>query len=414
MVVIFYNIYLPTKEEEDRGRMVNERNETDFDAQRYLIIDAPKIFKEQLAQVRRYARSHFSTPIKVYYNTIGQEGILPKDVQKDICQEPNLDCIHMHHYDQGQEDLTLQNLYEYCQQPPPPQQQLESREDTRRVAYLHAKGSFHKTLYNNKNRVTVTFSVLNKCLDILGNRTMQEGNAEAASGRTCDACGGMFLPIWGPFFSTNMWAAQCSYINKLIPPRDFAHRMQKMHETLWGENASAAIMAGGDASMLLQTRTTTIKPLLRFNMMQDIGPYCMGTGRYGSEHWVASHPSLRPCDARGVRLGTPVAPRQPLTTETVSQLKLLNVQRILRVLQNEQLRWREYFLLPGYLYRTTFLYQTLPPPNSWVWSWFPDGDMWRAKAVQYGLNVVNAFLNHSTTVAAVAVAVPSRNATNQL
>ncbi|KAL7558366.1 hypothetical protein ACA910_004030 [Epithemia clementina (nom. ined.)] len=143
----------------------------------------------------------------------------------------------------------------------------------------------------------------------------------------------------------------------------------------------------------------------------------MGTGRYSNEHWVASHPSLRPCDARGVRMGTPMAPRSTLA-ETIPQWRLLNSRRLKQFLsipnengntidpirreQAKKIRLREYFLLPGYLFRSAFLYRSLPPSQSWAWSWFPDGTFWKGKAQQYGLEVVHAVLNSSSAFIAAA------------
>lgn len=57
----------------------------------------------------------------------------------------------------------------------------------------------------------------------------------------------------------NMWLANCDYIQRLIEPAEFESRMEQMG------------LQGGYAA-------------------------CEGRERYSLEHWVHSHPTVRPCD----------------------------------------------------------------------------------------------------------------------
>jgi hypothetical protein len=52
-------------------------------------------------------------------------------------------------------------------------------------------------------------------------------------------------------------------------------------------------------------------------------------------------------------------------------------------------RLTEYYLLPGYLFKWVFLYHQLPANDSWVWSIFPDGPLWRHRAAVYGTQVMD-------------------------
>ena len=52
--------------------------------------------------------------------------------------------------------------------------------------------------------------------------------------------------------------------------------------------------------------------------------------------------------------------------------------------QHEDVRRREYFLLAGTLFRFYQLYGQAPPPDSWVYQWFPDGDLWRDAVQKHG------------------------------
>ena len=66
-----------------------------------------------------------------------------------------------------------------------------------------------------------------------------------------------------------MWLASCRYVATLLAPPAF----QKGMDTYWGRLGFA--ISGPPA-------------------MQ--GTPWVGTGRYAMEHWVHSHPSVRPCD----------------------------------------------------------------------------------------------------------------------
>jgi hypothetical protein len=134
--------------------------------------------------------------------------------------------------------------------------------------------------------------------------------------------------------------------------------------------------------------------LLVTNLLPVAGPYALGTGRYSHEHWVAGHGTLRPCDVvtmedeerikdatAAAAGGTHTMTTTTMTTtrqmlaprEHINSTKWYGFKRSLttRVLKNKPLRLREYFLLPGYLFRLHVLYpQHGPPPSdSWVWRW---------------------------------------------
>jgi hypothetical protein len=55
-----------------------------------------------------------------------------------------------------------------------------------------------------------------------------------------------------------MFLARCDYVSKLMDPRLFDHAMVEIH-----------------------------------GLRDDS---CLGTGRFASEHWIHSHPTVRPCD----------------------------------------------------------------------------------------------------------------------
>mmetsp|Transcript_12735 Transcript_12735/g.16624 ORF Transcript_12735/g.16624 Transcript_12735/m.16624 type:complete len:343 (+) Transcript_12735:72-1100(+) len=148
------------------------------------------------------------------------------------------------HDKEGGEKETLQMLWQYCRDHPEKQ-----------VAYLHSKGSFHSKPSNEKLRWVLTRSVLsNQCARM--------------SDESCDVCSARFSPVPHPHSPGNMWLAECSYIRHLIDPIEFEEKM-------------SSITFSEYTMQYFETRRSDS---------------CLGLNRYSQEHWVHSHPSVRPCD----------------------------------------------------------------------------------------------------------------------
>lgn len=147
---------------------------------------------------------------------------------------PTNSFINAHH-DEGGEDLTLHTLWEYCK---------HNNHPNVKVVYLHSKGSYHPTESNHKLRNFVTRGALSQeCANLPNN---------------CNVCSSRMSPLPHPHTSGNMWLARCDYIAQLIDP--LALKEGKLPEKFGEDNP------------------------------------CKGRGRYLGEHWVHSHPSVKPCD----------------------------------------------------------------------------------------------------------------------
>jgi len=137
------------------------------------------------------------------------------------------------HHSQADETVTLRSLWKHCRKNPHD-----------KVVYLHSKGSFTRTPENERLRRFLTTGALSQ----------QCSNLPS----TCNVCASRFSPTPHPHTSGNMWLARCSYISKLTDPKKF----EKAMSSIYGEEPDA----------------------------------CIGTGRYAAEHWVYSHPEVKPCD----------------------------------------------------------------------------------------------------------------------
>ncbi|KAL3903735.1 MAG: hypothetical protein SGILL_010335 [Bacillariaceae sp.] len=169
-------------------------------------------------------------------------------IQQD-CEEHGLKCQQMQYFETADEGSTLDSLFDYCLEHP-----------TSIVTYLHDKGSYHSKPENDKMRfMTTKASVSDEC------QTMDPNQCNVCSARFS------FLPHF--HFPGNMWTAHCSYVKNLIRPSEFPERMQEMVD-----------------GVLKQ----------KLFDMEAINPnkkqHMVGVGRFAFEHWISSHPDVKPCD----------------------------------------------------------------------------------------------------------------------
>lgn len=334
---IFYNIFLPG---DTRGRE-----------------NAISIIKEQLGQIGNSLKQQpRNNNVTLYYNMIDSNATMSENEMNLLCLKhaPGLECQLLNRYSKGDEYLTLQNVLEYCR-----------RDDTapsQKVTYLHPKGSFHPTTSQDNWRRSLTEAAIHPdCLD------PPKGD--------CNLCGLLFVPMFTTFIPGNMWTASCSYVRNLLP----LHQFQRRLETTVGD------------TLVMRARKQ-----LRTGLYPDERKDRYGLDRYASEHWIGSHPHLRSCDLdhkgdgsvkhQALRPDEMRFQRAPHTAAKLDGAANLRAQ----VKRKETWRRREIFYLPGLLFKWTRMYQALPPPDSWVWSWFPDGAFWKDAVNEHGLEVVEA------------------------
>ena len=370
---VFYNIYIPptnlTNRKLDGGFVLTNMTE------------GIAVIREQLGQVgSSYAANYYqnnnnnnnngrdgdtrikattksssTTPrLKVYYNTIGEP--INKTLLDDvICRdENNLDCTHMNHYRFAYEDKTLNRLHQYCHANP-----------DHRVIYMHSKGTYHDRGGRNAYwRRHMTHAVTHR-------------DCMVPPDDTCDMCGLMFFATPWLHFSGNFFTARCRYINKLLPIHDFMEKMNVLHVT---------------------TNKYQRQERFLFWIFKNQASY-MALGRYASEAWSGSHPSIVACDmseVRSIDFWKKEVPQREIEANfnfslapraTDARGKYLHIRRTKR--NKETNLVREYYLLAGNLFKWINLYNgEIPPKKSWVWDFFPNGDIWWNGWLRYGDDVV--------------------------
>ena len=242
-LAVFYNAYLPSSTN---------------DTTRQNILDA--IFAPQLAFLgNSYAVVNRTTtkestgagpveiePVKLYYNTI--DFPLNQTWMTKTCAPYHLEPVHLKHYDQAFEEVTLNALHEYCMEHP-----------DRDVIYLHPKGSFHPKESQEYWRKEGTLRAAS-----------EECATSLASAEKCNACGARFHPM-PTHFAGNFWRANCDYVRSSL------------------RNVTEV------EPLFRQTYTTASTILnMSFTLSKEKEPF-LGLERFAAEQWIGSSPAFQPC-----------------------------------------------------------------------------------------------------------------------
>ncbi len=146
-------------------------------------------------------------------------------------------ATHIRHDENGDETGTLGLLWDHCRE----RENLGGK-----VVYIHNKGSFNPKPKNDVLRRFMTRGALSEeCSNMP---------------TTCNVCSSRMSPVPHAHTSGNMWVARCDYVKKLIDPLKFEEAMRTKVNPKEGEES------------------------------------CNGMGRFAAEHWIHSHPGVRPCD----------------------------------------------------------------------------------------------------------------------
>ena len=348
---LFYNVFIPDDQEEAQH--------------------AIGVISEQLGQVAASLKKleKDKQGAALFYNLIGNDHAFPEESMKSLCSKlhPELSCTQIGRYETASEAVTLQDIHDFCQN--------EDVANTR-VTYIHSKGSYHQTLVNTCWRRAVTDAVVHPdCLSPPDDR--------------CNVCGAQFYTRFSTMFPGNMWTAKCSYIKRLLPPLEGGEYDKRKKESvikfmkyrLWGQLSSA--------------------------LWDDRVDY-FGLGRYSSEHWIGTHPSIQPCDMHRPSTNIETMISGSITPEDFEwamgprrrQREKHGANgdgldeipgRMKKLEKDEDAQFREYVFLPGNLLKWFTLYGSdgIPAADAWQWKFFPAGNRWKKLVGEYNENAVD-------------------------
>jgi hypothetical protein len=264
----------------------------------------------------------------------------------------NRTCLEIVAQPKGNEVMMLQPLHEYC-----------VRNPLDRVIYIHTKGTYSVKASNDRLRNVLMKAVMStECVDM------------PAKNGTCNACSTQLAAFPVAHYPGNMWVAECAYVKKLIPPKDFEKAKRKINKDLL--HATKKIGNIGESewyAVNLDNGTTTIKFDGKGLHQIKWNPSWIGVGRYSMEHWLGSHPDFKPCDvfspsddgnpridywAAGINCTALVprlrAPMQDRDCNRDSKGVVLN----------------PWFMHEGKLYEYKALYSKVPDNSSWFYRYF--------------------------------------------
>ena len=330
---IFYNAYVPIGDNKTKN--------------------AIKIIKEQLNE-----RNKTSCGSSIIYTLIGN-----KDVDPIIQQECQPNCTQRAFLPSGNEVDTLQGLWEHCQDHP-----------TDIVTYIHDKGSFHPSGSNSAARRVGTKAALT-CRGLLldhylpvpkietdenrtdvtgegevnGTGTENQSNNKKKENFQCNICSYRFYAF--PVFHarSNMWSATCSYIQNLIPPKDYESSVQTMYK---------------------ETVNHTVLGPTKYGCLQppDDSRRFLGLERYAMERWAFNHPDVQACDSvskfevrKRKQKKKSAANFKPSLTHAPQRRAVTSGIRAIRT------SWER---LAGRLFEWNYLYNKRPSETSWVWKYY--------------------------------------------
>mmetsp|Transcript_18709 Transcript_18709/g.34874 ORF Transcript_18709/g.34874 Transcript_18709/m.34874 type:complete len:345 (-) Transcript_18709:331-1365(-) len=277
-----------------------------------------------------------ATSATVHYVLLGNQNA--SDAVYNRCSKTGLACHQIQYQPTGSEDMTLQSLFDFC----------KDNTDSF-VAYLHNKGSYHPSRQNHLLRKFLTKAVLSdECQSI--------GKTDSS----CNICGARFSMLPHHHYPGNMWAAHCSYIKDLIPPKDFPQHMNR----------------------LVHSIDEKYPGTFKLRQLSQFGPN-LGTGRFAFEHWVTSHPDMKPCD---VYTGRYRFGYQGITRSQIWEPQLQHAGWIPYTGFSQ--RWqpsvgREWYCGMGRLLEFLELYGKLPPKESFVWAEFRNPFSECPNAIEY-------------------------------
>jgi len=357
---IFYNVYVP---HDPKGL-----NRAKGIIQEQLETVAKRIGKQQDPK-------RLTGPIHIFYQTINNPELIQSSFISNLCEQLNLHCHHLAHLEKGFEDSTLHHVHQFCLADAHFDSTTKTKNQTntssRRILYMHNKGSYHeKPGINAPWRQNMMTAITDpRCL--------------YPPDDTCNHCSYIFAADRGFFSAGNMFTARCDYIRKLLPPMEFAQHMERV--------VKEALFLKVQGKMTMDF----YKPF-----------WTLGVGRYANEYWSGSHPDLRPCDFSST-VFFPEKKREERIVENTDIAALMIPHRQLPPLQwnmapyhdfiipshnpvlvnlqtNITARIPEYFFLAGNILRWQLLYGTIPDKESFVWKWFPDGELWWNAVQEHG------------------------------
>ncbi len=288
----------------------------------------------------------------IYYSRFGDLTNWPYAKCKN---KGNRECIQIAAAEEGDEVITLQFLHDFC---------AKNQED--RVVYLHSKGT-HTHSWNNRilKNILMKATLSEECLDKMGR-----------NGMSCNTCSSQFSGF-PAHYPGNMWVAECDYINKLIPPKDFAVKKKEIAEMMINSTHHIKFPNGtidpGNYETILDDGTAF--HFHNGSKWMIHRPSWLGIDRFAMEHWLGSNPEIQPCDVFSPKDGIPVFSYGEMKKKRVFSKNLTpRLQEApgaaFEVSWVHKYRLHPWYKAAGKEYEYNKLYSKVPPKSSWFYEYW--------------------------------------------
>jgi hypothetical protein len=193
----------------------------------------------------------------------------------------------------------------------------------------------------------------------------------------CNVCSARFSVY--PFHSAtgNFFVAQCSYIQKILPPHRYQQAKESLLEQLGLLNRNqtefdlAPPREFAFPPSLINEAKSVIESTPLNQRWKIERPSWIGISRFAMEHWVHSHPTVQACDVHPFWDGN----------YRIRKTNILHYSPALQLVPNNMTAsYNEYFppwlQLPGRLIEWELLYgpNAKPPNTSWAWNFYTSLD----------------------------------------
>eukprot|EP00553_Chaetoceros_curvisetus_P001197 CAMPEP_0204616214 /NCGR_PEP_ID=MMETSP0717-20131115/3513_1 /ASSEMBLY_ACC=CAM_ASM_000666 /TAXON_ID=230516 /ORGANISM="Chaetoceros curvisetus" /LENGTH=177 /DNA_ID=CAMNT_0051629375 /DNA_START=1 /DNA_END=531 /DNA_ORIENTATION=- len=167
-----------------------------------------------------------------------------------------------------------------------------------------------------------------------------------------------------------MWVAQCSYISKLVPPSRFESSQSNVIESM--RNSTEKIESRKRWYMTKLDNYTSYK-FSRNHYKLIEREYLIGTGRYAAEHWIGSHPDLKPCEVFPSKDFPPIVYGRHIRVRGFHSPRLERIQETMNAsiaegFWNDNKVENPWLGKDGKLYLYKSLYSKVPPDDSWFYT----------------------------------------------
>jgi hypothetical protein len=230
--------------------------------------------QQQLRQVQKYLPT-----VPVHYSLApsiqgGQEQQMLRQYWQDVVSVTcPTSCAAL---DNSEEHHTLQRVWDYCQENP-----------DEIVTYINNGKAGDERDEKAWRHDVGTLAAL-QCHAHIFQQQQQQQQQSSDENLQCTSCGLSFQTRPSFQHVTNQWTAPCSYIHKLVPPKEYTQRLERMYH----------LLATEDDFKCLRPHNITYSP----NVLR---PHILGVQEHDSatsvkatwpSRWIHSHASLQPCN----------------------------------------------------------------------------------------------------------------------